>query len=173
MNLLLSRRARVSALVLCTLGTYGCQSGLHNSVAPSAISSVSGSAGSSSAVVTPGDAITTQDAPVSFALSEQIINGFPSGYTGTCTVANTHSGGIRVKVDGQGVANTVIKLHVVDVTDPLLVRTTEWVDVNQQGAFRTNWQLIDSGVFAPADNLQCWLMSGSDVLASSSNFPAP
>jgi hypothetical protein len=115
-----------------------------------------------------------QDAPVSYALSEQLVNGSPSGYSGTCTVANTHTGGLRVKVDGQGVANDLIKLHVVDVTDSFHLRTTEYVDVNQQGAFRTSWRPIEPGDFPAGDNLQCWLMKDADVLASTSTtFAAP
>ena len=167
---LLTRKARVFALVTCAMLTCGCQGGVNNSVAPSAISSVSASTGSNSAGVMPGDVITMQDAPVSYPMNEKMVNGVLSGYSGTCTVASTHTGGLRVKADGQGLANSLIKFHVVDVSDPLLVRTTEYVDVNQQGAFRTNWQPVN---FPAGDNLQCWLMSGADVLADSSNFPAP
>ena len=174
MDPLLTRKAGVFALVTCGMLTCGCQSGVNSSVAPSAISSVSASTESNSSVVMPGDLLTMQGAPVSYPMNEAMVNGRLSGYSGTCTVSNTHTGGIRVKVDGQGVANSLIQLNVVDVSDPLLFRTTEYVDVNQQGAFRTNWRPIESGDFPTAHDLQCWLTQGSDnVLASSSNFPAP
>jgi hypothetical protein len=174
MDLLLSGKARVFALATCALMTCACQSGVNSSVAPSAISSVSASTGSDGAVVMPGDGITMHDAPVSYPMNERVANGISSGYWGTCTVSNTHTGGIRVKADGQGVANTLIQLNVVDISDPLLMRTSEWVDVNQQGVFRTNWRQIDLGFFPTGDSLQCWLTAGSEnVLANSANFSAP
>jgi hypothetical protein len=176
MDLLLTGKARVFALVTCALLTCGCQSGVNGSVAPSAISSVSASTESNSSVVIPGDVITMQDAPVSYAMNEVTANGSYSGYSGTCTVADTHTGGIRVKADGQGVANSLIQLNVVDVTPgSSQLRTTEYVDVNQQGAFRTGWSPIEPGYFTAGANLQCWLTKGSDVVlaTSSSTFPAP
>jgi hypothetical protein len=173
MDLLLTGKARVFALATCALLTCGCQSGVNSSVAPSA-TSVSASTGAGSAVVTPGDVLTTQDAPVSYPMNERVVDGLSSGYWGDCTVSATHTGGIRVKADGQGVANTQIQLNVVDVSSPLLVRTSEYVDVNQQGAFRTNWRTIELGFFPAGDRLQCWLTSGSEnVLANSSDFSAP
>src|SRR5262249_15463250 len=99
-----------------------------------------------------------------------------SGFAGTCTVATIHAGGIRVKADGQGTPGSGFKLNVVDVTGPLHLRTTEYVDVNQQGSFRTSWNTIEPAEFTPGDSLQCWLTSPSDgsVLASSTaSFPAP
>jgi hypothetical protein len=180
MDLLLTGKARVFALVTCTLLTCGCQSGVNNSVAPSAISSVSASTGSNSAVVIPDDVITTQGAPVSYSMNEGIVaSGSYSGYSGTCTVASTHTGGLRVRADGQGVANELIQFNVVDVTpDPLHPdshpRTTDYVDVNQQGAFRTGWSPIEPGVFIAGHDLQCQLTQNSNILASSSSiFPAP
>jgi hypothetical protein len=173
MDLLLTGTARVFALATCALLTCACQSGINSSVAPSA-TSVSASTGADSAVVTPGDVLTTQDAPVSYPMNERVANGISSGYWGTCTVSNTHTGGLRVKADGQGVASSVIQLNVVDVSDPDLHRTSEYVDVNQQGAFRTNWRPIEIGDFPSGDSLQCWLTSGSEnVLANSGSFSAP
>jgi len=174
MDVLLTGKARVCALATCALLTCACQSGVNSSVVPSAISSVSASTGSDSAVVMPGDVITMQGAPVSYPMNERVVNGVSSGYWGDCTVSSTHTGGIRVKADGQGVANTLIQLNVVDTSDPLLVRTSEWVDVNQQGVFRTNWRPIEPGDFPAGDALQCWLTQGSEnVLANSTNFSAP
>jgi hypothetical protein len=171
---LLLRKPQVFALVTCAMLTCGCQSGVNSSVAPSGVSGVSASTAFNTEVATPDDAITIQDAPVSYPMNQAMVNGSPSGYSGTCTVAGTHTGGLRVKADGQGVANNLIQLNVVDVSDPDLGRTTEYVDVNQQGGFRTNWRTIEPGQFTPGDNLQCWLTSGSDnVLANSSNFSAP
>jgi hypothetical protein len=180
MDLLLTGKARVFALVTCTMLTCGCQSGVNSSVAPSVISSVPASAGANSAVVIPEDVITMQGAPVSYPMNEEIVNGFPSGYSGTCTVASTHTGGLRVRADGQGAANNLIQLNVVDLTpDPLhpdwQLRTTDYVDVNQQGAFRTGWSPIEPGVVFPAGHdLQCQLTQDSHILASSSStFAAP
>jgi hypothetical protein len=174
MDPLLTRKAGVFTLVTCAMLTCGCQSGVNSSVAPSVISSVSTSTESNSSVVMPGDLLTMQGSPVSYPMNEGMVDGRLSGYSGTCTVSNTHTGGIRVKVDGQGVASSLIQLNVVDVSDPLLLRTTDYVDVNQQGAFRTNWRPIEPGDFTAGDNLQCWLTSESaNVLASSSNFSAP
>jgi hypothetical protein len=176
MDLLFTGKARVFAVATCALLTCGCQSGVNSSVAPSAISSVSSSMASNSAVVMPDDVMTMQGSPVSYPMNEGTMNGSPSGYSGTCTVASTHTGGLRVKVDGQGVANARIQFNVVDVTpDSLHLRTTEYIDVNQQGAFRTNWGPIEPGDFTAGSTLQCWLTQGSDnVLASSnSTFPAP
>jgi hypothetical protein len=174
MDLLLNRRAPVIALVVCALLTCGCQSGVNSSVAPSAISSVSASTGFNDAVVMLDDVLTMQAAPVSYPMTEMMVNSSLSGYSGTCTVANTHAGGIRVKVDGQGVANSLIQFNVVDIADPDQWRTTEYVTVNQQGAFRSGWSAIDAGQFAAGHDLQCWLTQGSaTVLASTSNFPAP
>jgi hypothetical protein len=174
MDLLFTGKARVFALVTCALLTCGCQSGVNSSVAPSAISSVSASTGSNSAVAMPDDLITMQGAPDSYSMNEAMVNGSPSGYSATCTVASTHTGGLRVKVDGQGVANDLIQFNVVDMTDSLHLRTTDYVDVNQQGAFRTGWHSIEPADFTPGNNLQCWLTKGADILASSSStFPAP
>ena len=173
MNLLLTGKTRVFALVTCATLTCGCQGGMNSLAAPTGVPSISPSSRFNSDVATPDDVITAQAAPVSYWMNERMINSTPSGYSGTCTVAGTHAGGLRVKVDGQGVANSLIKLHVVDVSDPLLGRTTEYVDVNQQGAFRTNWQPIEPERFAAGDNLQCWLMSDGEVLANSSDFSAP
>jgi len=79
-----------------------------------------------------------------------------------------------VKADGQGVAGNTIQLNVVDVSDPDLKRTTQYVDVNQQGSFRTSWEPIEPGVFPAGDSLQCWLTAGSaNVLANSTSFSAP
>ncbi len=174
MDLLLTGKARVFALATCALLTGACQSGVNSSVAPSAISSVSASTGSDGAVVMPGDVITTQGAPVSYPMNERVANGISSGYWGDCTVSSTHTGGIRVKADGQGIANTTIQLNVVDVSDPALYRTSEYVDVNQQGVFRTNWRPIEPGDYPAGNSLQCWLTAGSEnVLANSASFPAP
>ena len=177
MDLLLTGKARVFALATCALLTCGCQSGVNSSVAPSAISSVSASTGSDSTVVMPGDVITMQDAPVSYAIDEVIsTSGSSSGYSGTCTVSNTHTGAIRVKVDGVGAAYSLIRFDVVDVSDPDLQRDGRYVDVNQQGSFRTNWRAIDAGVFPAGHDLQCWLTSSvnlSTLAKSSSTFPAP
>jgi hypothetical protein len=171
----LTRKARMFALITCAMLACGCQSGINSSVAPSAISSVSASTESDSSVVMSGDLLTTQGAPVSYPMNERMVNGRVSGYSGTCTVSSTHTGGIRVKADGQGVANSLIQLNVVDVSSPLLLRTTDYMDVNQQGAFRTGWHAIEPGDFPAGDDMQCWLTSGSaTVLAtSSSTFPAP
>src|SRR5262245_975515 len=176
MDLLLTGKARVFALATCALLTCGCQSGINSSVAPSA-TSVSASTGADSAGVMPGDLLTTQDAPVSYSINEVILaSGSSSGYSGTCTVSNTHTGGIRVKVDGRGVAYSLIRFDVVDVSDPNLMRDVEYVDVNQQGTFRTNWRPIDAGVFPAGHDLQCWLISSvnlSTIASSTSTFPAP
>ena len=174
MDLLFTGKARVFALATCAFLTCACQSGVNNSVAPSAISDVSAPAASNSTVGTPNDAITLQAAPVSYPMYERTTNGSSSGYSGTCTVSATHTGGIRVKADGQGVASSLIQFNVVDVSDPYLKRTTEYVDVNQQGTFRTNWAPIEPGDFPAGDSLQCWLTAGSaNVLANSSGFSAP
>ncbi len=176
MDLLLTGKTRVFALVTCATLTCGCQGGVNSSVAPSTISSVSASTGSNSAVVTPDDAFTMQGAPDSYPMNEGIANGSYSGYSGTCTVASTHTGGLRVKADGQGAANNRIQFNVVDVTPGSLhLRTTQYVDLNQQGAFRAGWSPIEPGDFTAGANLQCWLTSGSDVVlaSSSSTFPAP
>jgi hypothetical protein len=174
MDLLLTGKARVFALVTCATLACGCQGGINNSAAPSAVSSVSASTGLNSAVATPDDVITMQGSPVSYPLYERTTNGVSSGYSGSCTVSSTHTGGIRVKVDGQGVASSQIQFNVVDISDPNLYRTSEYVDVNQQGAFRTNWGPIEIGDFPTGDNLQCWLTAGSaNVLANSSSFSAP
>lgn len=176
MDLLFTAKARVFSLVTCALLTCACQSGVNSSVAPSAISSLSASTGSNSADVMPDDAITMLGSPVSYPMNEMTVNGSSSGYSGTCTVASTHTGGLRVKVDGQGVPSALIQFNVVDVTpNSLHLRTTDYVDVNQQGSFRTGWSAIEPGAFTAGNTLQCWLTQGSDtVLASSSTtFPAP
>jgi len=174
MDLLFTGKARVFALATCALLTCACQSGVNSSVAPSAIGSVSASTASNSAVVMPDDVITMQGSPVSYPMYERTTNGSSSGYSGTCTVSTTHTGGLRVKADGSGVASSLIQFNVVDVSDPDLKRTTEYVDVNQQGAFRTNWGPIEPGDFPAGDSLQCWLTAGSaNVLANSSGFSAP
>jgi hypothetical protein len=144
------------------------------------MSSVSASTGSNDAVVMSGDVITMQDAPASYPMHEEMVDGAPSGYSATCTVSSTHTGGIRVKTDGQGLANERIQFNVVDVTlaDPQ-PKTTEWVDVNQQGAFRTSWRPIDTSYFPAGHDLECRLTrvipgTGDIALArSSSTFPAP
>ena len=80
-----------------------------------------------------------------------------------------------MKVDGRGLAYSLVVFNVVDLSDPLLLRTTEYVDVNQQGTFRTNWQSIAPGLFTVGGDLQCWLTSSvtGSTLASSNAFPAP
>lgn len=176
MDPLLTRKAGVLALVTCATLTCGCQSGVNSSVAPSAINSVSASTESNSSVVMPGDLLTMQGAPVSYSMNEAMVNGSPSGYSGTCTVAGTHTGGIRVKADGQGVAGNLIHFNVVDASIDPPLRTTDIVDLNQQGAFRTGWISIEPGVFAAGHNLQCWLTdvySGATLASSSSIFLAP
>src|SRR5258705_13005827 len=118
---LLLRKPQAFALVTCAMLTCGCQGGVNSvnsSVAPSAISSVSASTGSTSAVATPDDVITTQGSPVSYPMYERTTNGSTSGYSGTCTVSSTHTGGIRVKADGQGIASSQIQFNVVDISDP-------------------------------------------------------
>jgi hypothetical protein len=113
--------------------------------------------------------------PVSYLMSEvAAASASSSGYSGTCTVAYTHTGGMRVKADGRGVAYSLVEFNVVDLSDPLLLRTTEYVDVNQQGTFRTNWQSVDAGVFPAGHDLQCRLANTvtGNVLASSETFPA-
>ena len=122
----------------------------------------------------PDDVITMQGSPVSYPMNEAMVNGSSSGYSGTCTVASTHTGGLRVKADGQGVANDLIQLNVVDMTGSLHLRTTDYIDVNQQGAFRTGWHAIEPGDFTAGDSLQCQLAKGADILANTSTtFPAP
>lgn len=169
---LLARKARVFALVTCAMLACGCQNAVHSPTAPS-LTSAASPAASTSPVVMPGDAFTTQDAPVSYPINEVIASGSSSGYSGTCTVSNTHTGAIRVKVDGRGLAYSLVVFNVVDLSDPLQLRTTEYVEVNQQGTFRSNWQSTE--LFPPGDNLQCWLTSSinGNTLASSSTFPAP
>jgi hypothetical protein len=172
---LLARKARVFALITCAMLASGCQNGVHSPIAPS-LTSAASPAESTSSVVMPGDEFTTQDAPVSYPINEvTAATGSSSGYSGTCTVSNSHTGSIRVKVDGQGLAYTLIVFNVVDLSDPLQLRTTEYVDVNQQGTFRTNWQSIAPGLFTVGGNLQCWLTSSvtGSTLASSNAFPAP
>jgi len=174
MNLLFTAKARVFPLVTCALLTCGCQSGVNSSVAPSAISSLSASTGSDSADVMPDDVITMQGSPVSYPMNEAMVNGSSSGYSGTCTVASTHTGGIRVKADGRGVPNDLIQVNVVDMTGWQHLRIADYVDVNQQGAFRSGWHAIEPGDFAPGNILQCQFTKGADILASSSTtFPAP
>jgi hypothetical protein len=174
MDLLFTGKARLFALATCALLTCGCQSGVNSSVAPSAISSVAASMASNSAVVMPDDVITMQGSPVSYPMTEGTINGSPSGYSGTCTVASTHTGGLRVRADGQGVANDLIQVNVVDMTGSLHLRTIDYVDVNQQGAFRSGWHAIEPGDFDAGNSLQCQFTKDADILASSSTtFPAP
>jgi len=174
---LLARKARVFPLVTCAMLACGCQNGVHSPIAPS-LTSAASPAESTSSVVMPGDEFTTQDAPVSYPMYEvTAAAASSSGYSGTCTVSNTHTGSIRVKVDGRGVAYSLIQFNIVDVSDPSLLRTTEYVDVNQQGAFKTNWQPIEAGVFPAGHDLQCWLTNSANttiVLARTiSSFPAP
>ena len=172
---LLARKARVFGLVTCAMLACGCQSGGHSPIAPS-LTSASVPAESSSSVVMPGDEFTIQGAPVSYPMNEVLVaSGSSSGYSGTCTVSSTHDGGMRVKVDGRGVAYSLVEFNLVDLSDPLLGRTTEYVDVNQQGAFRTNWYAIAPAVFPAGHDLQCWLAHTvtGNVLASSSIFAAP
>jgi hypothetical protein len=170
---LFTRKARVFALVTCAVLACGCQSSVHSPIAPS-FTSVPAPTESTSSLVMPGDEFTVQDAPVSYPLDEAMRNGSPSGYTGTCTVSSTHAGGIRVRVDGHGVANDLIELNVVDMTDSDHLRTTEVITVNQQGAFRTNWSRIETGYFPAGNTLQCQLNQDSNLLASStSTFSAP
>jgi hypothetical protein len=171
---LLARKARVFAVVTCAMLACGCQNGAHSPIAPSLTSAASPAESASSGVM-PGDEFTTQDAPVSYPINEVIATGSSSGYSGTCTVSNTHTGAIRVKVDGRGLAYSLVVFNVVDLSDPLHLRTTEYVDVNQQGTFRTNWQSIEPGLFTVGGDLQCWLTSSvnGSTLASSSTFPAP
>ena len=172
---LLARKARVFPLVTCAMLACGCQNGVHSPIAPS-LTSAASPAESTSSVVMPGDEFTTQDAPVSYPINEVIANGSSSGYSGTCTVSNTHTGAIRVKVDGRGLAYSLVVFNVVDLSDPLHLRTTEYVDVNQQGTFRTNWRAINAGVFPAGHDLQCWLTSSvnlSTLASSTSTFPAP
>lgn len=171
---LFTRNARVFALVTCALLACGCQNGVHSPIAPS-LTSASAPIESTTAVVTPGDEFTIQGAPVSYPLNEFVASGSSSGYSGTCTVSSTHDGGIRVKVDGRGVAYSLIEFNVVDLSDPLHLRTTEYVDVNQQGAFRTNWIPIGPSYFPTGNDLECRLTNTvtGNTLASSSTFPAP
>jgi len=168
---LLARKARVFGLVTCAMLASGCENGVHSPIAPS-LTSASAPTESSSSVVMPGDEFTLQDAPVSYPINEV---GTASGYSGSCTLARTHTGGLRVKADGQGVAYSLVEFNVVDLIDPLHLRTTEYVDVNQQGAFRTNWQPIDPGLFPAGHDLECRLTHTvtGNTLASSSTFPAP
>jgi hypothetical protein len=171
---LLTRKARLFGLVTCAMLACGCQSGAHSPIAPS-LTSASAPTESTGSVAMSGDEFTMQDAPVSYPMNEVVANGSYSGYSGTCTVSNTRAG-IRVKVDGRGVAYSLIQFNVVDLSDPLHLRTTEYIDVNQQGVFRTNWSPIETGYFPSGDNLQCWLTStvNADIFASStSTFPAP
>jgi len=178
-NVLLRCHARVFAFVTCVMLAYGCQSGAHTPIAPSAVASASAPTATES--VASGGVITTQDAPVSYAMNEMVVNSSlsGSGYSGTCTVAGSHTGGLRVRADGQGVAGHLIQFNVVDVSSTLKLRTTDYVDVNQQGAFRVGWHAIEPGDFTAGDNLQCWLTEGGAVLAStgmtsdSGGFPAP
>jgi hypothetical protein len=170
----LTRKARVFGLVTCAMLACGCQSGAHSPIAPS-LTSASAPTESTGSVVMSGDELTIQDAPVSYPLNEVIVNGSSSGYSGTCTVSNTHSGGIRVKVDGRGVAYDLVEFNVVDLSDPLHLRTIEYVDVNQQGTFRTNWIPIAPAYFPTGNDLECRLTDAEtgNSLASSSTFPAP
>jgi len=171
----LTRKARVFALVTSAMLACGCQNGVHSPIAPS-LTSASASTASTGSVVTPGDApgdeFTLQDAPVSFPINEV---GSSLGYSGTCTMSKTHTGGLRVKVDGKGVAYSLVEFNVVDLIDPLHLRTTEYIDVNQQGAFKTNWLPIDPGLFPAGHDLECRLTNTvtGNTLASSSTFTAP
>ena len=131
---LFTRKTRVFALVTCAMLACGCQSGVRSPIAPS-LTSASAPTESTGSVVMPGDEFTMQDAPVSYLMNEVVANGSYSGYSGTCTVSNTRTG-IRVKVDGRGVPYSLIQFNVVDLSDPLHLRTTEYIDVSQQGAFR-------------------------------------
>jgi len=171
---LLTRKARVFGLVTCAMLACGCQRGAHSPIAPS-LTSASAPTEFTGPVVMSGDELTIQDAPVSYLMSEvAVASASSSGYSGTCTVAYTHTGGMRVKADGRGVAYSLVEFNVVDLSDPLLLRTTEYVDVNQQGTFRTNWQSVDAGVFPAGHDLQCRLANTvtGNVLASSETFPA-
>jgi len=172
---LLARKARVFPLVTCAMLACGCQNGVHSPIAPS-LTSAASPAESTSSVVMPGDEFTTQDAPVSYPLNEETATASSaSGYSGTCTVSTGHTGGFRVKVDGRGVAYSLIEFNVVDVTDPLQLRTSEFIDVNQQGAFRANWQAIEPWYFPAGHDLECRLTStvNGSTLARSTTFAAP
>jgi len=169
---LLTRKARVFGLVTCAMLACGCQSGAHSPIAPS-LTSASAPTESTGSVVMSGDELTTQDAPVSYPINEVI--GSSSGYSGTCTLSNLHSGGLRVKVDGRGLAYSLVEFNVVDLADPLHLRITEYIDVNQQGVFRTNWIPIEPWYFPTGHDLECRLTNTTtgNTLANSSTFPAP
>ena len=169
---LLTRTARAFALVTCGMLACGCQNGAHSPIAPS-LTSASAPTESTSSVVLPDGEFALQDAPVSYPIND--VSGSSSGYSGTCTIANTHAGGLRAKVDGRGVAYSLVEFNVVDLADPLRLRTTEYIDVNQQGAFRTNWIAIEPWYFPAGHDLECRLTSTitGNTLASSSTFAAP
>src|SRR5512139_3470465 len=90
---LLTRKARVFGLVTCAMLACGCQDGAHSPIAPS-LTSASAPTESGGSVAVSGDEFTLQDAPVSYPINE--VSGSSSGYSGTCTVANAHAGGLRV-----------------------------------------------------------------------------
>ena len=173
---LLARKARVFAVVTCAMLACGCQNGVHSPIAPS-LTSAASPAESTSSVVMSGDEFTTQDAPVSYPMYEvTAATGSSSGYSGTCTVSNTHTGGLRVKADGRGVAYSLVEFDVVDLSDPQLKRTTEYVDVNQQGSFKSNWTPVDPGYFPAGHDLQCRLantVTAAILASATSTFPAP
>jgi hypothetical protein len=166
--------SRLFAIFAGAMLASGCHGGVANPVAPSALATSIPVAPDSATVVPSDEVATAQEAPVSYSISE--LSG--SGYSGTCTVSSSHTGGLRVKADGQGIANSLVELNIVDVTSAEKFRTTAYVEVNERGTFRTGWDAIGPTYFPTGHSLQCWLTNSTDttqVLASTDpvNFPAP
>jgi len=165
--------SRLVAIVACATLAGGCHAGVDSPVAPSAIGASVPQA-SDASVATSSDAIfSVRAAPVSYAMDE--INS--SGYSGTCTIASTHAGGFRVKAEGQGPdpAGTMIRFNLVNVSTPELYRTTAVAALNQQGTFRTGWDVWGSTTFSPGTSLECWLTVIDDstaILATSKTVQA-
>jgi hypothetical protein len=162
----LRNRERVLLAAACALLAAGCEGGLDSPLAPSAVGTPAPSG--LGAALTPGGAVIgAQGAPLSVAMNDVGT----SGYSGTCTLASGRSS-LRFKAQGQGVPNTLISVHLVEVDTTL--RSTQYAEVNGRGTFRTD-QAREIVSFIPSGDFVYCLVQSVDgtPLAQSAQFQVP
>jgi hypothetical protein len=148
----------------------GCHGVTDTPTSPSVFSALEPTRSASAIVTADAEAFTVQAAPDTHAMNPVA----DSGYAGTCTVASTHAGGFRLRAQGQGIPDTRIRFHLVDMST--FLRTTDFIEVNRQGAFRTRWDVDAQIAFSSGDSVECWLTSPDDSstpLARSTTFAIP
>lgn len=164
---LAARTSRLLVIVGTAIVATGCQGGTITPLAPSSIGAQLPLVFTADAPVANDAVIGVRGAPVSYEMN--MVNA--SGYSGTCTISDRHAGGFRLKAQGQGLPDSRIRFNLVNVSSSTLFRTTAIVDVNQQGMFRTGWDVWGSTTFPADASLECWLteLDDSDAILARSN----